>query len=61
MVKRDENMGKKFERLEKKIERSEAHAHPMWDSKHIEYVAKAAAGKVARSKHHHCALCGVTH
>ncbi len=39
-----------FDRLEKKIERSERKAHPSYGKARVKYIAKAAAGKVAREK-----------
>ena len=64
-------MGKKFDKLERKIERTERGEHPNYTSEHIKYIAKAAAGNVYREQQHplshvigrkhHCDHCGITH
>lgn len=39
-----------FDRLERKIARGEHQRHPNYGKARIEYIARAAAGKVAREK-----------
>ena len=46
------NMGKRFDKLERKIERTERKEHPNYSAEHIRYIAEAAAGKVFREKLH---------
>ena len=43
-------MGKRFDRLERKIERNEEKAHPGYSKERIQYIAKATAGKIARKR-----------
>lgn len=45
-----ENMGKKFQKLERKIARTERREHPLYGKQRIQYIANAAAGKVYREK-----------
>lgn len=40
-----------FNRLEHKIQKSEQRAHPNYSKPHIQYIAEAAAGKIARLRH----------
>lgn len=44
------NPESKFDRLEHKIARGERKRHPSYSAGRIRYIAKAAAGKVAREK-----------
>ena len=43
-------MGKRFDKLANKIARGERKAHPNYSEEHIKYIAKAAAGQVARKR-----------
>lgn len=42
-----------FNKLRDKIARTERREHPGYSEKRVEYIANAAAGKVAREKHLH--------
>ena len=53
-------MSKKFQKLERRIDRE--YLEKGYSPKRAEYVAKATAGKVARERRaHHCNMCGVLH
>ena len=43
-------MGKRFDKLEHKIERNEREAHPNYSAERIKYIVKATAGMIARKR-----------